>query len=82
MPRFYFDINDGDGLFIDDAGIDLADMNAAIREARRALADMIRDTMRAVTEGDKVSIRIRDGAEGPILLEVTVTTQDLAGKPS
>ena len=80
MPRYYFDINDGDGVFIDDAGIDLADMNTAIREARRALADMIRDTMRAAAEGDKLSIRIRDGAEGPILLEVTVTTQDLAGK--
>ena len=82
MPRYYFDINDGDGVFIDNAGIDLADMNAAIGEARRALADMIRDTMRAGTEGDKASIRIRDGVEGPILLEVTVTTQDLARKPN
>ena len=76
MPRFFFDVNDGEDIFIDNAGIELPDMDAAIREARRALADMIRDAMRGV-DGDRVSIRIRDGSEGPILLEVNFTTKDL-----
>ena len=76
MPRYFFDVNDGEDTFIDNAGIELSDMEAAIREARRALADMIRDAMRSA-DGDKISIRIRDGAEGPVLLEVNFTTQDL-----
>lgn len=76
MSRYYFDVDDGDDVFIDNAGLDLPDMDAAIREARRALVDMIRDTVRE-TDAEKVSIRIRDGAKGPIMLQVTFTTRDL-----
>lgn len=76
MPRYYFDINDGGEIFVDSAGVELANMDAAVLEARRALADMMRDAMRG-TECDVVSIRIRDGAEGPVMLEMHFTTRRL-----
>ena len=73
MPRFFFDVKDDDGDFIDEVGLELPDMKAAIREARRALADMVRDTLRE-PNGDGLSIAIRDGADGPVVLSVTLTT--------
>jgi hypothetical protein len=73
MPRYYFDIDDGEDSYVDNIGVDLPDMDAAIREARRALADMMRDALREA-KSDGISVRIRDGAEGPVRLEVTLTT--------
>lgn len=74
MPLFFFDVQDGDGVFVDNVGMELPDMDAAIREARRALADMVRDALRDLS-GDAVMIRIRDGADGPVILAVTLTTE-------
>ena len=74
MPQYFFDVQDGDGVFIDEMGVELPDMDAAIREARRALADMVRDVLRDQgSEG--VLIRIRDGADGPVVLAVSLTTE-------
>jgi hypothetical protein len=72
MPRYFFDIHDSEGTFIDDVGVDLPDMDAAIREARRALADIVRDSLREPMR-DPLSIAIRDGADGPVVLSVTLT---------
>lgn len=74
MPKYFFDVQDGDGLFIDEVGIELPDMDTAIREARRALADMMRDALRDQS-GQAVVIRIRDGADGPVILSVSLTTE-------
>jgi cobalamin biosynthesis protein CbiD len=74
MPRYYFDVRDGDGTFVDDSGMELPDMQLAIREARRALADMVRDALRDYDE-HSVSILIRDGANGPVLITVTLSTE-------
>lgn len=73
MSTYFFDVQDGDGVFLDETGMELADMDAAIREARRALADMVRDGLRDQAE-QRLSIRIRDGAEGPVILSVTTAT--------
>ena len=73
MPRYFFDIDDGEGNFIDDTGVELANMDDAISEARRALADLVRDALRD-TQTEGVSVNIRDGAEGPVMLKVTLTT--------
>ena len=78
MARYYFDIMDEEGIFLDDEGIDLPNMDSAIKEARRALADMVRDALRAQNP-DSVSISIRDGAEGPIVLSVTLKTEEPNG---
>ncbi|QQR37633.1 hypothetical protein JI749_08530 [Devosia oryziradicis] len=73
MPHYFFDIHDGEGVFTDEVGMDLPDMDTAIREARRALADMVRDALRD-QDGAKVLICIRDGADGPVMLSVSLTT--------
>jgi hypothetical protein len=72
MSRYYFDIHDGEGLFVDEQGMDLVDMDAAIAEARRALADMVRDSLRG-QGGSDLSILIRDGADGPVLMTCSLT---------
>jgi len=74
MPRYFFDVQDGEGVFVDEVGLELSGMDAAIREARRALADMMRDVLRNQSARE-VLIRIRDGAEGPVVLSVTLTTE-------
>lgn len=74
MPQYFFDVQDTDGLFVDDVGMDLPDMETAMREARRALADMVRDALKE-QHGQAVLIRIRDGADGPVVLSVTMTTE-------
>ena len=73
MTRYYFDMQDGEGFFVDESGLDLPDMDAAIREARRALADMVRDTLRETSRG-ALHISIRDGADGPVVISVTMAT--------
>jgi hypothetical protein len=73
MPRYFFDVRDDEGTFVDLVGIELPDMDAAIREARRALADMLRDALRGEHKAG-LAINIRDGADGPVTLAVTLTT--------
>ena len=74
MPQYYFDVQDSDGWFVDEVGMELADMDSAIREARLAIADMMRDALRGQSD-EGILIRIRDGADGPVLLSVTLTTE-------
>ncbi|HEY8577972.1 MAG TPA: hypothetical protein VIL88_16720 [Devosia sp.] len=77
MPRYYFDVRDGDGAFIDEVGVDLPNMDSAVKEARKALADMVRDALRE-EEGSEISILVRDGADGPILITVSLSTDSLS----
>lgn len=46
MPRYYFDLRDGDYLAPDEEGVDLPDLVAVQNEAARAIADLARDTVR------------------------------------
>ena len=74
MPRYYFDVHDKQGVHRDEVGLEFPDMDAAILEARRALADMTRESL--VNDGaTDLSIVIRDGDEGPVKLAVTMTTE-------
>jgi hypothetical protein len=71
MQRYYFDLRDGDGLFVDDEGIVLQDLQAVQEEAARSLADRARDTVRgsAGAEVDaltQMSIEVHDDA-GPLM---------------
>lgn len=74
MPRYYFDVHDAQGVHPDEVGLEFSDMDAAIAEARRALADMTRESIMVDSETD-LSIVIRDGKEGPVNLIVTMTTE-------
>jgi len=77
MPHYYFDVHDKDGTFEDEVGLDLPDMDAAITEARRALADMIKEMLLDGAEG--VHIIIHDGEDGPVRLSVSLETSWLEG---
>lgn len=76
MPRYYFDVRDHTGVHTDDTGLDLPDMDTAIAEARRALADMTRESLIANT-ATQLRILIRDGDEGPVKLAVSMTEEHL-----
>ncbi len=79
MPRYYFDVHDGQGKHQDDVGLLLPNMDTAIVEARKALADMTRESL--VSEGAaELSIVIRDGSEGTVNLVVSLTTEWLDGR--
>ncbi|ANY84986.1 hypothetical protein BB934_42975 (plasmid) [Microvirga ossetica] len=45
MPRFFFDIHDGEDFAPDRQGVDLDDLDAAKDEARKALRDVIWDKL-------------------------------------
>jgi hypothetical protein len=69
MPRYHFDLRDGDDLVVDEEGMDLRDMEAVQEEAARSLADMARDEVRRTAGkagGRCMAIEVRDAA-GPVL---------------
>lgn len=74
MPLYYFDVRDSQGIHRDDVGVDLPDMETAIAEGRRALADMSREAL-ARADGADLEILIRDHGEGPVRLVLTVNTE-------
>ena len=74
MPLYFFDVRDAQGLHADETGLELPDMDTAIAEGRRALADMNREALLRQGSQD-IQILIRDHDEGPILLELSVTAR-------
>jgi hypothetical protein len=74
MPRYFFDVTDDGGVHTDDTGLELPDMDAAILEARRALADMTRESLIGRNPAS-LRIRIRDGADGPVDILVSMKTE-------
>ena len=65
MPRFYFDINDGDDFIPDHEGIDLEGVEDAKAEAVNTLPDMARD---GLPEGDSRDfvVTVRDETDRPV----------------
>lgn len=70
MPRYFFDTFDAQGLARDEEGMEFANMDEAVAEARRTLGSMVKDALSAGSESP-IEIRIRDG-EGPVILSVTM----------
>lgn len=69
MPRYYFDLRDGDDLTPDDEGLELASMVAVQEEAAHSLADMARDSVRRHAKNGarhRMAIEVRDN-NGPVL---------------
>ena len=69
MPRYYFDLLDGDILAVDEEGLELPDSQAARAEADKSLADMARDALHAsaASPGKRgMAIEVRD-ARGPVM---------------
>ena len=64
MPRYYFDIRDGEAIAADEEGLELPDLKAAEIEAAQSLAHMARD-MPPGTERHHMAIEVRTD-DGPI----------------
>jgi hypothetical protein len=79
MPRYFFDVQDSQGTHRDEVGLDLPDMDTALLEARKALADMTRDVL-FDDATSSLGISIRDGEEGPVNLVVSLTTERPNGR--
>ena len=62
MVRYYFDLQDGDFLVVDDEGTDLLDIAEAQIEAAAMLADMADDLSMRIPNpsGHAMSIAVRD----------------------
>ena len=50
MPRFFFDIHDGENFTPDDVGLELKSLEAAKAEAKKTLPDIVKDEM---PDGDR-----------------------------
>ena len=70
MPRYFFDLRDGDDLAVDEEGMELRSIQAVQEEAARSLADMARDEVRRhagdPTKRHRMAIEVRD-ENGPVL---------------
>jgi len=69
MPRYYFDLRDGDDVTADQEGMELRDIEAVQEEAVLSLADMARPAIRRNwrrSAGHSLAIQVRD-ATGPVL---------------
>ena len=68
MPRFYFDVRDGDRSTHDDEGVELVGIEEARDEATRALGEIARDALRlSGSLRRELSIEVRDESPTPVL---------------
>jgi|1186.fasta_scaffold299390_2 hypothetical protein len=69
MPRYSFDLRDGNDLIKDEEGLDLADFDRSQKHAVRALAEIAREEgLGTFEKGDirNLEIEIRD-SNGPVM---------------
>jgi len=75
MPKYYFDTNNGDSFVKDTEGIDLADHQAARKEAVVSLPGIASDCS---TDGDRGAIitHVRDEAGKLIFVSTLTVTEE------
>ena len=61
MPRFFFDIHDGEDFTPDRVGLDLDSLEAAKDEAKKTLPDIVKDEMLDGNRRD-VTVDVKDAA--------------------
>ena len=85
MPRFFFDIHDGENFTPDREGLELEGLEAAKNEAKKTLPDIVKDEM---PDGDRrdFTVDVKDVA-AEIVWRVTLSlvvespSQGSAAKP-
>lgn len=68
MPRYYFDVRDGDVISADDEGFELPNIEAAHNEAALSLAEMAKDRIKGRAEHgepNRMAVEVRNET-GPI----------------
>jgi hypothetical protein len=66
MPRYYFDVRDGDAFAEDDEGLEFDGIEAAQNEATRALGELAKDALPGATRR-VIAVEVRDEAKFPLL---------------
>ncbi len=69
MPRYYFDLLEGDVLAVDEEGLELSSLRAVQAEAAKSLADMARDAVHGFPPASgrqDMAIEVRDDV-GPLM---------------
>ena len=66
MPRYYFDMQEGDRFVPDEVGVVLPDIESARDQTTRALAEIARDTLPG-TFRREIAIEVTDEARAPLL---------------
>jgi hypothetical protein len=71
VPRFFFDVHDGEEFTPDRVGLDLDGLEAAKNEAKKTLPDIVKDEM---PDGDRrdFTVDVKDAA-GQIVWRVTLS---------
>ena len=69
MPRYYFDLREGDKIAPDDEGTELDSVSQVQVEAARALAEMARDAINRSPDliDYQKSVQVRDDNGRPVL---------------
>jgi hypothetical protein len=66
MPRYYFDVQDGERQCRDDLGDEFPDLTAAETEAISTAVELARESLRTAREL-RTTIRVRDESEKPLV---------------
>jgi hypothetical protein len=78
MPRYYFDVDDGEKATLDDQGLELQGIEAAQKEAVRTLPQIGKDVLPDGTE-KHVVVTVRNEAGQPIIrATLSLTVERLA----
>jgi hypothetical protein len=81
MPRFYFDVQDGENISRDDKGLDFPSLERAQHQAAQALGEWVRFASPGPT-GRQMTVEIRDRSKTLLLrmtLKYEVEHQGLGG---
>ena len=79
MPRYYFDLSDGIRE-TDDAGIELADLDAARAAAVRYAGELLQDNSLAIWEGEDLRVEVYNAARTPLFV-VSVSAMNVVPGP-
>jgi hypothetical protein len=73
MPRFHFDVIDEGVIQVDEVGLELPDLAAAVEEAQRAIGQMLIEHAPGRNTASLV-IQIRDGSSVPLTTVLATTS--------
>ena len=68
MPRYFFDVQDGSGVFIDQTGTELPGDGAAQEEASAAIASIARDQISHTTKSENIVMWVRRERGGALVV--------------
>jgi hypothetical protein len=67
MPRYFFDLINGEGPMRDDEGVELPDSDAVRREAAKIVTDIARDEV-PKEQAVKIVVNVRDEADAKVFV--------------